>query len=293
MRVAFGMIVLNGNYVLRQCLEAVYPFANQILVAEGPVKYWQDRGMTTSTDGTNETLESFPDVEHKIVVHHGQYNEKDDQCNAYMQHLRNDNDYLWNLDSDEVFKSGDIEKLLKMLEAERYTSVGFKSCTFFGGFTHKLTGFEERAEFHRVHKIWPGSTWLTHRPPKVKHAPGVITWPDRHLDFNTLSSQGIRMYHYSYVFPKQVREKVAYYKACVSRENCIDDYFNKVWLPWVKGNAHERLALENQFNGVHEYVPSNRGDCRTELFNGEHPVVIARDRARLQETFDSQLKECP
>lgn len=51
MKISFGMIVFNGNYVLRECLESIYPYAHEILIAEGPVKYWQDLGYTTSTDG--------------------------------------------------------------------------------------------------------------------------------------------------------------------------------------------------------------------------------------------------
>ena len=54
MKIAFGMIVFNGGFVLEECLKSVYPFAHQILIAEGPVGYWQSQGFTTSTDETNE-----------------------------------------------------------------------------------------------------------------------------------------------------------------------------------------------------------------------------------------------
>ena len=66
MKIAFGMIVFEGDYVLKQCLEQVYPFASQILIAEGPVSYWQRQGRTTSLDNTNQILDSFPDPENKI-----------------------------------------------------------------------------------------------------------------------------------------------------------------------------------------------------------------------------------
>ena len=55
LNIAFGMIVFEGDYVLKECLEQVYPFASQILIAEGPVKYWQDRGRTTPPDRDWET----------------------------------------------------------------------------------------------------------------------------------------------------------------------------------------------------------------------------------------------
>ena len=68
MKIAFGMIVFEGDYVLKQCLEQVYPFASQILISEGPVSYWQKQGRKTSTDRTNHILDVFPDPENKITI---------------------------------------------------------------------------------------------------------------------------------------------------------------------------------------------------------------------------------
>jgi glycosyltransferase involved in cell wall biosynthesis len=289
-KVAFGMIVFNGDFVLRQCLEAAYPFASQILVAEGPVGYWQKQGFTTSTDRTNEILRSFPDPEKKITVVHGTYAEKDQQCNAYVQHIRPDADYVWNLDSDEMYKPEDIAAVATLLEQEHYTSVGFKSFCFFGGFDRCLGGFEERNQVYRIKKIYPGSKWLTHRPPTIVHAQGAKVWPEKHLDYEVLAARGIRMYHYSYVFPRQVRDKVGYYKAAVSRENCIDDYYNRLWLPWVRGDETVKQRIENEFNGVHEFLPLYRGDCRTYQFSGTHPMVIQRDLEQLKIEWEKQLE---
>ncbi len=39
MKITFGMIVFNGNYVLEEVLASVYPYAHQILIAEGPVQF--------------------------------------------------------------------------------------------------------------------------------------------------------------------------------------------------------------------------------------------------------------
>ena len=68
LKIAFGIIVLNGNYVLKELLDSIYPYANQILVAEGPVAYWQTQGVQTSTDGTNELLDNYPDPDKKISI---------------------------------------------------------------------------------------------------------------------------------------------------------------------------------------------------------------------------------
>jgi hypothetical protein len=287
MNIAFGMIVFNGNYVLQECLEAVYPHASQIIIAEGPVKYWQDRGYTTSDDGTNDILNEFYDPDEKISVVHRKYLEKDEQCNAYIQFMRDDTDYLWNLDSDEVFKDEDIVCVKNLLKQLSLTSVGFKSLSFYGGFDRYLTGFEEDAEFLRIHKIYPGSYWHTHRPPRIAHKQSPLL-QSKHLNHNTLATLGVRMYHYSYVFPQQVKQKVAYYTAAVGDKDVqIPNYFNDVYLPWLQGKREE---IEQKYEGVHEWKPSYRGPCYTTPFTGNHPTIIQQNLNKLQKKFDEQLQ---
>tara|TARA_B100000902_G_C27322399_1_gene925626 strand:- start:12431 stop:13306 length:876 start_codon:yes stop_codon:yes gene_type:complete len=287
MKIAFGMIVFEGDYVLRQCLEQVYPFASQILIAEGPVSYWQRQGRTTSLDETNKILDEFPDPENKIKIVHGQFNEKDDQCRAYMQHINNDIDYIWNLDSDEIYTTGDLEKIISFLESEKPTSVGVRSCSFYGGFDNYLTGFElNRDNFLRIFRYTKGSTWLTHRPPTIQY-PIDSNITKKHIDSDTLfNSLGVQMYHYSYTFPDQVYKKVNYYKDSVSRQNCIDNYFTRVYLPWVGG---KKDIVEKEFIGVHEFKPHMRGECYTEKFTGSHPESIQRDMGQLKTKFQKQL----
>ena len=292
LKIAFGMIVFEGDYVLKECLEQVYPFASQILIAEGPVSYWQRQGRTTSTDETNKILDEFPDPENKIKIVHGQYSEKDDQCKAYMQHINDDIDYIWNLDSDEVYKTEDLVKMVKFLKEEQPTSVGIRSCSFYGGFNHYLTGFElNRDNFLRVFKYTKGSTWLTHRPPTIQYPIGsnIVT---KHINSDELYEKtGIQMYHYSYVFPTQVHTKVNYYKDSVSRDNCIDDYFNQIYLPWVIGSENDRKFIEKKYIGVHEFKPHARGECYTDKFTFGHPEAIVNNMDSLVNKFDTQLKK--
>ena len=290
MKIAFGMIVFEGDYVLKQCLEQVYPYAEQILIAEGPVEYWQRQGRTTSTDKTNEILDNFPDPENKISIVHGQYSEKDEQCRAYMQFIRDDIDYIWNLDSDELYKNEDLEKTIDFLSQHQPTSIGVTSCSFYGGMNHYLTGFElAKDNFLRIFKYEPGSTWLTHRPPTIKY-PSNIT--RKHIDSETFYNMTeVLMYHYSYVFPDQVFKKVSYYKDSVSKSNCIDNYFEIIYLPWVLGNDDERRTIEDEYMGVHEFKPSVRGECFTLPFLLEHPESINRNLKELDSKFLLQLRK--
>jgi hypothetical protein len=287
MKIAFGMIIFEGDYVLRECLEQIYPFASQILISEGPVEYWQKMGKKTSEDRTNFILENFPDKENKIKIIHGQFKEKDDQCREYIKFINPDTDYLWSIDSDEIYKTEDIEKMIKFLEDEKPTSVGIRSCSFYGGFENYLTGFELKTDnFLRVFKYEKGSTWLTHRPPTLYYPNNIVK---KHINSDKLYElTGIQMYHYSYVFPNQVFKKINYYKSSVSRENCIDNYFDEIYLPWVT-KPEEREKIENKYMGVHEFKPNVRGECYTKKFTGIHPKSIQNNIDNLQNEFKNQL----
>jgi len=98
------------------------------------------------------------------------------------------------------------------------------------------------------------------------------------------------MYHYSYVSPKQVKEKIEYYTNFVAKNNVIPGYFQKVFLAWVL-HPELRVGIENEYRGVHEFLPSYRGDCRTTEFTGSHPKVIQNDIMGLIQKFKGQVEE--
>jgi hypothetical protein len=110
------------------------------------------------------------------------------------------------------------------------------------------------------------------------------------MGYRQLADWGIRMYHYSYVFPKQVYDKVGYYKAAVSMDNCIDNYYRLIYERWMQ-NPIERGALEHMYNGVHEFKPWYRGPCFTAKFNGEHPEIIQKNIPRYMTMIENQFRE--
>lgn len=289
-KITFGMIIFESDYVLQECLEQVYPFAHSIVVAEGPVSYWQNQGRTTSTDKTNEILNNFYDPDNKIKIIHGLYNEKDDQCRAYIDMIPEDTEYLWNLDADEIYKKQDLININAFLEEYDPTSVGVRSCTFYGGFDRYLTGFELNTDnFLRIFKYQHGCTWLTHRPPTIIYPSKIHK---KHVNSDQLYELlGFQMYHYSYVFPDQVHRKIGYYKHSVSKNNCIDNYFEKIYLPWIAGNDSSKQLIENEYNGVHEFKPEIRGACRTDQFTSDHPESISKNMRNLKDKISNQLKK--
>jgi hypothetical protein len=292
MKITFCCIVFNGDFVLKQLIDSIYPFAHKIIFVDGVVDYWHKRGFTGSFDNTKKIIIDYPDIANKIILHTGIVApEKTELCRHFMPDVPNDTNYIWAIDSDEIFKSEHIKATIDVLESRSPTSVGFQSTTFFGGFDYVLDGFEREHSFKRILKYEPGCTYVTHRPPTLstEQNPNCL-----HISGQEMAQKyGVEMYHYSYVLPTQVHSKIDYYKAAVSKDNCIDDYFNKVWLKWVLAddNDEERLAIEKEYNGVHEFKPSYRGPCYPRPFLGQHPYVIQRSLPELKERIDQQLKK--
>lgn len=288
-RLALCTIAFNGMPFLEGVLETFLPHCEQIVVAEGPVKFWSDQGYERSTDGTAEYLMDFQDRVgwQKMRFIRGVWDDKRQMCAAWMRLLRDDITHLAIFDADEFMHGSDIEAIKRCLSLGRWDSIGLRLCTFVGGFKHYLTGFEQKQDTIRFLRYVPGdSVYLRHRPPTIEQISTGKRFPApsgvRHLDFETTSGCGIFLYHYSHVLPSQVRAKERYYADYFgSTKNLIPNYYRDVWLPWVKHGEIEKVRIENEWNGIHDFHPSYRGECRAKIFVGYHPLWIEENQKRI------------
>jgi len=284
-RVTFGVIVLNGEPFTRYCLRALYPFAQQIIVVEGAAP-----GAATvagpdghSSDGTLDTLQAFKeseDPDHKLLVvtaedegHHNGFwpGEKHEQSRAYAR--RATGDYLWQVDVDEFYRPNDMRSVLEMLGRDpQITAMSFKQITFWGGFDYLADGWYLRRGseiFHRLFRWGPGYRYVTHRPPTVHDVAERDLRSLKWIHGDVLARRGVHLYHYSLVFPKQVREKCAYYQhaAWAARGRARD---------WAE---HEFMQLSNPFRVHNVYSHPSW----LERFRGRHPDQIEAMRRDIAE----------
>lgn len=240
-------------------------------------------------------MDNFPDPENKIKIKHSQYNEKEHQSNEYIGMIDITSDYIWHIDCDEIYKKEDIEKIIQLLKEKKYTKVGFKTYSFFGGFNNYIGGYVENAEFIRIYKYKYGAYWSNHRPPTLYYVNSrlkPIKQPQhKYLTGEELDRMGIRIYHYSWVFINQVKEKMSYYKNNISLELSIGNYFYTVYMPWVLGDYKMKELIEKVYIGVHEYKPHIRGDAYTKKFNISHPYVIQKNMDLLLERYNKEINE--
>lgn len=278
-KVCFQMIVYNSDWVLEPCLESILPYG-PVIVTEGPVKHWADRKL--EPDSTCEILNRMVGPENIV---HGVWPEKDEMQNAVLHLIPEGTTHLWLVDSDEIWDPEDIEYILHDLDD--WDSMSFRATSFYGGFDRYITGFEEDFEVHRIQRWYPGARWQTHRPPTIL-APDGKPWREHrhrnHMDNDRLK---LRYWHYSYVFPKQMKMKADYY-ADLSKGLHIDGYFEKVYLPWVEGRREE---VEREFLGVHNWKPQARGPTYTRPYTGQHTFHIQKRMPELKARFDRELRE--
>ena len=277
-RVTFGLKIFNGEPLVRYNLRALYPFAHQIVVVEGAVSAAADMATPDghSTDGTLETLYDFrdrgdPDGKLEIVTKDGLWREEEEQSQAFAG--RATGDYLWIVDVDEFYRAADMRVVLRMLLGDpTVTAVFFKQITFWGGFDYVADGWylrqrqgEGPGTVLRLSRWGPGYRYAAPRPVTIHDQDGRNVLRGQVLDGVKMARQGIFMYHYSLVFPRQVREKCEHY----SRAEWANTPRMAAWAE----HAYMRLGRPYHVHNVYKY-PSWLA-----RFDGQHPEQIEALRA--------------
>jgi hypothetical protein len=277
-RVTFGVIVLNGEPFTRYCLRSLYPFAHEIIVVEGasPGGAGIARADGHSSDGTLEVLREFKsreDAGNKMTIvtaedegHPDGFwpGEKHEQSRAYAR--RATGDYLWQVDIDEFYRERDMRAVLRVLEGDpSVTAMSFKMLTFWGDLRYVVDGWLLRRgadNYHRLFKWGLGYEYATHRPPTVLDDCGRDTRAVNWWNVTATSRLGVRLFHYSLLLPKQVREKGEYYQhAAHSRRGAAG------WQRWMQ-ESYLSLRKPYRVHNLHRH-PSWLG-----RYEGDHPEQV-------------------
>jgi len=139
----FSMIVFNGAYLLKENLENIYPYAKKIVITEGPVRHYQNKGYTQSTDGTLEIIKNFPDPDNKIVLLSGTWLDKDTMVRVQEKHY--ETGYIWCITGyEQIFETQRIKKFMKgksRWKTHRPPTMlyGNKTCKELGHINHDTT----------------------------------------------------------------------------------------------------------------------------------------------------------
>lgn len=271
MKIAFGIIVCNGDDFLEECILQVYDFADQIVIAEGATETWM-RALNWDTpkskDNTNEILKKLinNDKENKISIVHGRWIDKIHQSNGYMKLINDDIDYIWQLDSDEFYMLKDLQIVKNYLIKEQPTYVTVEQIHFFKNFqtiaVGQSFGWGWETPQPRIQKFYPGCKYIEHRPPMIVNP--ITNIPNNQIKVQNLTQYtGVMCFHYNYVTDKQVKEKIAYYAEEFPEVPRLKTWIQHVWEQW----DINKEFVEKTY-GTH---PTAWPDSHTKTYTGTHP----------------------
>jgi hypothetical protein len=286
-KITFGIIVLNGEPFTRYNLRSLYPFAHEIIVAEGanPNSASVATADGHSIDGTLDVLREFkaredPEDKVQIITRDGFWTEKDEQSQAYA--ARATGDYLWQIDIDEFYRPEDIESIINLLrDLPEITQVNMEQHTFWGGFGYLVDGLHLKQFYRglkgvpRIFKWGEGYSYLTHRPPTVADAAGRDLSKIRLISGRDLTRQGIYCYHYSMCFPNQIDRKMIYYsRTGWDDHNDVEEWaqttFRSIQKPLRVYHLDSDLSWLKRFHGTH---PPQIEEMISDISSGEIEVV--------------------
>ncbi len=295
-KITFGIIALNAQPFLEYNLKALYPFAHEIIIVEGATKAAATLAdkQGHSQDNTVEAIRKFQehqDPHYKLQLvsakdegfSDGFWPEKNEMSQAYAQ--RATGDWLWQVDSDEFYFRADMERVITLLESKDPPSgIAFPFIEFWGGFDYLTTGkwyLQEFTEVARVFRWGEGYRYVTHRPPTVVDDSGENLLEQNWISGKKMKARNIIMHHYSYVLPKQAKQKVGYYS-------------NVEWT-----EAFRKSALWERESYLKLRKPLFLGERGfpilqwLERYKGKHPDAIVELRRQLdqQEILEDQRSD--
>lgn len=272
MKISFVIIVLNGMPFIRASLKNIYEKAYEIVIVEGAVKncMFAANSDGSSTDGTVNFIKSFPDPLNKIRLIQGAWPEKCEMQNEALKIISGD--YIWLVDSDELYKEKDMNMIIQMLVNDStITEICFPAFHFWKGFDYIISSKPlENAFFHRIFKLNRPCFFTTHRPPTLFwEGQNKTTDKMNLLEATILRKEEIYIYHYSYLLEEQVKQKIELYKRYgwgrIWNLDLSDWYFN-CFLKWTPENKSE---IEKKYG-----IWTCDKDSGTERFIGIHPKSI-------------------
>lgn len=263
--------VYNNAKYLKLALESIKDFAYEIFIVEGS---WNKDLPARSTDGTIDVIKDFlrtsSVAEKTTVIYYDPVEGEDHRTNTYNPNVLYNQirakqmavknmtgDWMMMVDSDEIYKSADLNNLDKYLYNFKITSEFFifRMPAFVFYFNHE---FGTREHFTRISRI------LSH--------PVELTWEDQVLppnDFCELNNLDIPtdvcyMYHYGY--PSIER--------AVSKMNMWRDDVTTDWINAFIGRVERGDLIEGE--NYHLFAEKLGYGQAFETFKGTHPECVDR-----------------
>lgn len=282
-RLTFGLIVLNGEPFTRYWLRSVYPWAHQIVISEGATRFSAANVGPDghSTDGTLDIIRAFQekeDVEKKVILvtaeDEGHPNgfwpgEKIEMCQAFAKKATGD--FLVTPGVDEFYRDEDYPVILETLKSGA-THVCFNMVDFWGSPEYTVDSFWTRLHLGEIDRIMSWGTgyhYVEHRPPTVIDNTGLNVSCRKRVSAGEMERLGVRLLHFSHLFPGQIVRKSRYYSAIgmynlTVMDRWADECYLQLRRPFHVHNVYRHMSWLSRYKGMlPEQVRRMMDDIRT------------------------------
>ena len=286
-------IAYNEEEYLYYSIKSVYDFAHEIIILEGAIDEFNpklgSKNTGMSTDDTINILKRLKeeDVDNKIKIIHGRWKDEFAKRNEYLKHITGD--WLFMVDSDEVYTPEQLEYIAYMLEQEypKIECCRLHGCNFWKDFYH----FYDSGPMYRLFKYEKDAKYcqrnlLRHsqegpdkaRPYDHIMAHGQIATKGNREKTLVLHRNSIMTFHYSRVHgDEKMQQKL---KMVQKLRGVQPDWFNIVW----KGVEKDPKILRK--HGYSEFKTHPYGK-RFNLYDyeGKHPAILDKHQYRTVRKF--------
>lgn len=210
---------------LHQALEDLSTYVDHIVILDD-----------ASTDETPDICRSFS----KVIFHRNEtteflVDESRFRARLWELTLQAEPDWILAIDADEVFEERMKHEVSLLIDQEEYEAIEFRLFDFWNGYTHV-----------RVDGAW--NPWPKRVRMLVRHRPGkTYTWPSRRLHCGRIPLElrgplpvyqsDLRVKHYGWARPEDVRRKYERYRAIEETEHLKSVLYDADQVrvePWIR-----------------------------------------------------------
>jgi len=232
----FFTIVLNGMPFIKYHIEVFkklrMPWKWHIIEGVADLKYDTGWGLKDganipkefhnnglSVDGTTEYLMFLLEQNRENVIIYRKpsgefWNGKIEMIQAPLKNIKEDC-LLWQVDSDELWKASDIEKMFHLFKTKPERMSAFFYCYYFFGPKKYIISNNVKStgeyDWIRVWRFKPGMKWISHEPPVLMNGSNKDLGTVRPFLRRETLKEGVTFQHFAYSTLASVAFKEAYY----------------------------------------------------------------------------------
>lgn len=242
MKIIAFMCTFNDCEFLEQAIRSFAWFPERLFIIEGSWKSSQSfgDGSARSDAATQEILAKFADDPKISIIHANEARERDHRQIGMELAKDADADWVWMLDSDEIYLRSHLFVMRNILQNARETTLGFRVRSF--NFLNNLKTWYD-GNYARIYRPLPNAKFIMDNDVSWGIPGDVMMMPE-----------ALRFFHYNYV-----------------KRNATQFWRKMHYQAEQDPTFNERLLPQYGHDGLNYRIPA---DIKTFEFHGKHPRIM-------------------